>query len=64
MKRRKFFTAASLATAGMLLPVGCNSWVAQKVNSASDRQRLVVVFLRGAVDGLNIVIPHQEAEYY
>ncbi|HEY9769989.1 MAG TPA: DUF1501 domain-containing protein [Coleofasciculaceae cyanobacterium] len=64
MQRRKFFTAASLATAGMLLPVGCNSWVAQRVNSASDRQRLVVVFLRGAVDGLNIVIPHQEAEYY
>ncbi|MGF1589770.1 MAG: DUF1501 domain-containing protein [Pleurocapsa sp.] len=64
MKRRKFFTAASLATAGMLLPVGCNSWVAQRVNSASDRQRLVVVFLRGAIDGLNVVVPHQEAEYY
>ncbi len=64
MKRRKFFTTASLATAGMLLPVGCNSWVAQRVNSASDRQRLVVVFLRGAVDGLNVVVPHQEAEYY
>ena len=57
-------TAAGLATAGMLIPVGCNSWVAQKANSTSDRQRLVVVFLRGAVDGLNVVIPHQESDYY
>ncbi len=64
MRRRKFITAASLATAGMLLPVGCNSWVAQTANSNRDRRRLVVVFLRGAVDGLNIVIPHQETEYY
>lgn len=64
MKRRKFIQAASLATAGMLLPVGCNSWVAQRTNSTSDRQRLVVVFLRGGVDGLNIVVPHQETTYY
>jgi uncharacterized protein (DUF1501 family) len=64
MKRRKLLTAASLATAGMLLPIGCNSWVAQRANSASDRQRLVVIFLRGGVDGLNVVIPHQEADYY
>lgn len=64
MKRRKFLTAAALATGGMLLPVGCNSWVAQRANSADSRQRLVVVFLRGGVDGLNVVIPHQATEYY
>ena len=64
MKRRKFLTAAALATGGMLLPVGFNSWVARRANSADSRQRLVVVFLRGGVDGLNIVIPHQTAEYY
>lgn len=64
MKRRKFIQAASLATAGMLLPVGCNSWVAQTASSKSDRQRLVVILLRGGADGLNIVIPHQDAEYY
>ena len=73
MKRRKFITAASLATTGILLPVGCSSWVTQRANSASDyaprtskadRQRLVVVFLRGGADGLNMVVPHQDAEYY
>jgi uncharacterized protein (DUF1501 family) len=63
MKRRNFLTAASLAAGGMLLPIGCNSWVAQQTNNR-NRKRLVVVFLRGAVDGLNIVIPHQAAEYY
>ena len=57
-------TAAALATGGMLLPVGFNSWVARRANSADSRQRLVVVFLRGGVDGLNIVVPHQTAEYY
>lgn len=64
MKRRKFLTSASLATAGFLLPVGCNSWVAQSTNSKSDRQRLIVILLRGGVDGLNIVVPHQSREYY
>jgi uncharacterized protein (DUF1501 family) len=63
MRRRNFLTAAGLATGGMLLPIGCNSWVAQQVNT-NNRKRLVLVFLRGAVDGLNMVIPHQEAEYY
>ena len=63
MKRRNFVTAASLAAAGMLLPIGCNSWVAQQANASNDK-RLVVVFLRGGVDGLNILVPHQTAEYY
>lgn len=63
MKRRNFLTAVGLAIGGMVLPIGCNSWVAQQIDS-KNRKRLVVVFLRGGVDGLNIVIPHQAAEYY
>ena len=64
MKRRKLLTIASLATTGMLLPVGFNSWVAQGIDSANNRKRLVVIFLRGGADGLNILVPHQEADYY
>jgi uncharacterized protein (DUF1501 family) len=64
MKRRNFLTAVGLATGGMLLPIGCNSWVAQTNNNSLNPKRLVVIFLRGAVDGLNIVIPHQAEEYY
>ena len=63
MKRRRFLTAAGLATGGMLLPIGCNSWVAQ-TSSTNTRQRSIVVLLRGGVDGLNIVVPHQTTEYY
>ena len=64
MKRRKLLTIASLATTGMLLPIGFNSWVARGTDSANNRKRLVVVFLRGGVDGLNILVPHQETNYY
>ncbi len=32
--------------------------------SASGKKRLVVVFQRGAADGLNIVVPHAESAYY
>lgn len=63
MKRRKFLTAVSLAAGGMLLPIGCNSWVMRQAH-ARNSKRLVVIFLRGAADGLNIVIPHQSEEYY
>ena len=64
MKRRKLLTIASLATAGMLLPIGFNSWVARGIDSSNNRKRLVVIFLRGGVDGLNLLVPHQEADYY
>jgi len=65
MRRRKFLTAASLATAGMLIPVGLNSYVARtSAQTNRNRQRLVFILLRGGIDGLNVVIPHQEANYY
>ena len=64
MKRRNFIKTAGLALGGMLIPVGMNSWVARGFAQTTNRNRLVVIFLRGAIDGLNIVIPHQEANYY
>src|SRR5437870_11415533 len=30
----------------------------------SRNQRLVVIFQRGAADGLNVVVPHGESAYY
>ena len=64
MKRRKLLQTASLAAAGMLTPIGWNSWVAKGMAQPKNRQRLVVIFLRGAVDGLNVLVPHQEDNYY
>jgi uncharacterized protein (DUF1501 family) len=64
MKRRNFLQTASLLTGGILVPVGLNSWAAKGVAETSDRKRLIVIFLRGAIDGLNVVVPHQDSNYY
>ena len=40
-----------------------HAWAARSLDSSSKR-RLIVVFLRGAVDGLNVVVPHGESAYY
>jgi uncharacterized protein (DUF1501 family) len=64
MKRRKFLQRVGLATGGMIIPVGFNSWVARGVSQSENSPRLVVILLRGAIDGLNIVVPHQDPDYY
>ena len=64
MRRRQFLTRAGFLGAGMLIPVGLNSCVAQTEARTSKPQRLIVIFLRGGIDGLNVVVPHQEADYY
>ena len=64
MKRRKFLEQLALTTGGMLIPIGKQSWVARGANQVTNPQRLVVIFLRGAIDGLNVVVPHQETDYY
>jgi uncharacterized protein (DUF1501 family) len=42
--------------------IGAHAWAAQNPNAGP--QRLVVVLLRGAVDGLNVVVPYNEHQYY
>jgi uncharacterized protein (DUF1501 family) len=61
--RRRDFLRYSAATGGLaLLSVGSRGWALQ--NPAAGKQRLVVIFLRGAVDGLNVVVPYAEQSYY
>jgi uncharacterized protein (DUF1501 family) len=45
----------------MLLPLGRNAWA---LAADGGPRRLIVVLLRGAVDGLNVVIPYAEDAYY
>jgi uncharacterized protein (DUF1501 family) len=62
--RRQFIrTAATLSAAGILI-VGPHAWAARALEGDSSRKRLVVVFLRGAVDGLNVVVPYGDSQYY
>jgi uncharacterized protein (DUF1501 family) len=62
MRRRDFLAGTAAAGGLSLLSLGRGAWAAQ--NRAAGQERLVVVFLRGAIDGLNVVIPYTEQDYY
>src|ERR1700690_1894809 len=40
------------------------SVLAEVTTAAANRKKLVVLFQRGAVDGLNVVVPYKEKNYY
>src|SRR5215469_18504225 len=60
--RREFMHRAAILSAAGIVLLSPHAWAARA--SADRRGRLVVVFLRGAVDGLNVVVPHAEPAYY
>jgi uncharacterized protein (DUF1501 family) len=65
LNRRQFIRAAAGATAKGVILLGTHAWAARALaGDAANRRRLVVVFLRGAVDGLNVVVPYGDSEYY
>ncbi|MBE9041464.1 DUF1501 domain-containing protein [Oscillatoriales cyanobacterium LEGE 11467] len=64
MKRRKFLHYASLLGAAGTICVGSHGWVARSLAAQSHQKRLIVIFLRGAIDGLSVVVPYREADYY
>ncbi|MDM0065834.1 DUF1501 domain-containing protein [Variovorax sp. J31P207] len=48
----------------VLLPIGPSAWAAVGESLAAAPPRLVVIFLRGAVDGLSVVVPHADDAYH
>ena len=40
------------------------SVLAEVTTAVANKKKLVVLFQRGAVDGLNVVVPYQEKNYY
>lgn len=64
MNRRKFLQQLALISGGTLVAVGSHGWAARSATFTNKPKRLIVVFLRGAVDGLNVVIPHSDNAYY
>ncbi|MEO0455262.1 MAG: DUF1501 domain-containing protein [Cyanobacteria bacterium P01_A01_bin.114] len=67
MKRRRFLKQTALVGASGLISVGSHGWAWRGAAQAADpvqTPRLIVIFLRGAADGLNIVVPYQESRYY
>ena len=63
MDRRTFLQQSGLLTIASLTAIGSHRWIA-RANSTDAPKRLIVIFLRGAIDGLNVVVPHQESAYY
>jgi len=63
MNRRFFLRNGALAMAGTTALPGflVRSVLAQ---TSPSKQRLVVIFQRGAVDGLNVIVPYREKNYY
>jgi uncharacterized protein (DUF1501 family) len=62
--RRAFLKNGAMAVIGTAAVPSFLTRAAWGVASASNNKRLVVIFQRGAADGLNIVIPHAEPSYY
>lgn len=58
MRRRDFVT---LSAGAALTAIGGRAWAAA---DADAPRRLVVLLLRGAVDGLNVVVPYGEPAYF
>ncbi len=64
--RRGFMKNGALALIGTsTIPAFLSrSVLAEVTTAAANKKKLVVLFQRGAVDGLNVVVPHQERNYY
>ena len=63
MQRRELLLGAAVASLG-LLPLGRGAWAVVGEPPAAAPRRLIVVFLRGAADGLSIVVPYADPAYY
>ncbi len=64
MDRRDFLKLLGLAGTAAIATLGTHTWIARTHAQSPNPKRLIVIFLRGAVDGLNVVIPYAEPEYY
>src|ERR1043165_8432351 len=70
MDRRYFLKPGGIGVAGFGLMAVAPEFLHQVANAASvtdvngKKKILVTVFQRGAVDGLNVLVPHGDSEYY
>jgi len=63
ISRRYFLKSCGIAMLGMAsLPAFLQRAVAE--TSGPNKKKIVVLFQRGAMDGLNVVVPFAEPEYY
>src|SRR5688572_5138483 len=60
--RRAFLKDSTIAMFGV---GAAPTWLARAASTGSGKRKiLVAIFQRGAADGLNVVVPHGDANYY
>ena len=62
VSRREVLKTILLASGVSVMPLWKHAWAAQ--TGAAGNSRLVVVFMRGAVDGLSVVVPYRDQNYH
>src|SRR5579862_3417812 len=62
--RRAFLKHGAMAVVGTAAIPSFLTRAAWGATTTPANKRLVVIFQRGAADGLNIVVPHAERAYY
>lgn len=63
--RRVFLKGGAIAVVGTtVVPAFLQRVALASDKAATGKKRFVVIFQRGAADGLNIVVPHAEQSYY
>ncbi|MBZ0188827.1 MAG: DUF1501 domain-containing protein [Candidatus Obscuribacterales bacterium] len=63
MKRREFLRASAMVSLTLVCP-GLTGWAYAASNQSAGSSKLIVVFLRGAADGLSMVVPYADQAYY
>ncbi|MFN2406810.1 MAG: DUF1501 domain-containing protein [Pyrinomonadaceae bacterium] len=69
MNRRFFIKSGSIALASLGMSLSAPSFLerallANERNAGGRRKTLIAIFQRGAVDGLNMIVPFGESNYY
>ncbi len=68
MNRRFFLKSGSIALASVGMSLSAPSFFERIVlgnsSAGGKRKTLIAIFQRGAVDGLNVVVPFGESNYY
>ena len=66
VSRRGFMKGGAMALVGtsVIPSFLVRSVMAEATNAGAQGKKLVVIFQRGAADGLNVVVPHAEPNYY
>ena len=64
MNRRSFLRHSAAIAAGSLSALGLSGWWLRQPAAAVGNRSLLVIFLRGGADGLNILVPYGDPAYY